>query len=535
MTTIDSQKSDFANSPQVSTPKVSSPKVSSSRVLALAMVWPTVFSSTVISGCAFDFADAAISSSGDFGATVGGVKDMKLARALVAEGNIPPPEAFLVEGMFAEHDLPLDGDPCNEIFCLRAAAGTAPTLQNAEAGWVQLALSSNINPNTYTRPNAALIAVVDVSGSMGFGYGDHGTPGEMSRAVLEQIGAQLTRDDVFAMVTYGSNSQVALEPVRGDEQNTIQARIADLHEDGSTNMEAGMRVAFDLAQRIKNEHPELDDVRALLFTDAQPNVGITDSNSFSAMAAQAADNGVSLTVFGMGLGLGQELVTEMSKLRGGNSFSVITPDDVDTVLDENWPYLVSPIAYNLHVSATLPAEPRFVVGASYGFPGTDPQERAIDAASVFLSKRRGALLLRVDREDAGDDDALSTSSPKDAFSLDMSLSYRTRDGEEHTATLSTQHQLDATHTIDARGHFFAQNSTAKATALAILVESLKTATTLYNNDPVAAEELARLATERIEADAAAYGEDLQSEAVFARALLDLIVARAPMGNLYGGF
>ena len=62
-------------------------------------------------------------SPGEFGATPGGVKDMGLARELVANGKVPPPEAFVVEGMFAEHDLGLVGQSCASELCLRTAQG----------------------------------------------------------------------------------------------------------------------------------------------------------------------------------------------------------------------------------------------------------------------------------------------------------------------------------------------------------------------------------------------------------------------------
>ena len=65
---------------------------------------------------------------GEFGATQGGVQDMSLARELVAQGRVPPPEAFVVEAMFSEHDLPIAGPPCQTTLCLRAAMGIAPAI-----------------------------------------------------------------------------------------------------------------------------------------------------------------------------------------------------------------------------------------------------------------------------------------------------------------------------------------------------------------------------------------------------------------------
>ena len=88
--------------------------------LALAVAVASVLSS------ACTMADMA--SSPGMGATPGGVKDMGTARELIAQGQVPPSEAFLVEGMFSEHDLPLDGPSCQRTLCLRAALGWAPTV-----------------------------------------------------------------------------------------------------------------------------------------------------------------------------------------------------------------------------------------------------------------------------------------------------------------------------------------------------------------------------------------------------------------------
>src|SRR5262245_16200357 len=114
------------------------------------------------------FGDDALGDD-DFGATPGGVKDMTIARELVANGPIPPPEALLVEAMFSEHDLPLSGAPCSMTLCLKAGAGVAPDRAGVSHGWLQVGMSSNVDPETWQRPPTTFILTVDVSGSMGWG------------------------------------------------------------------------------------------------------------------------------------------------------------------------------------------------------------------------------------------------------------------------------------------------------------------------------------------------------------------------------
>src|SRR4051812_3016659 len=89
---------------------------------------------------------------GGMGATVGGVKDMRLARDLIGRGMVPPSDAILVEAMFSEHDLPLAGPPCERTLCLRSAAGFAPELDGTGRGFVQIGLSSAVDPATWQRP-----------------------------------------------------------------------------------------------------------------------------------------------------------------------------------------------------------------------------------------------------------------------------------------------------------------------------------------------------------------------------------------------
>src|SRR5688500_8702775 len=145
---------------------------------------------------------------GDFGATPGGVKDLRFARELVALGQVPPANALLVEAMFAEHDLGITGAPCARTLCLRAAAGFAPELDETPRGWAQVGLSSTIDPATWQRPSTTFIFTVDVSGSMG--WGDETTPGGLSRKLLHALTDQLRDDDRASIVIYGSDVQTRM-------------------------------------------------------------------------------------------------------------------------------------------------------------------------------------------------------------------------------------------------------------------------------------------------------------------------------------
>lgn len=482
---------------------------------------PALFALALGAGCTSAGAPAHFGAPGaaDFGATPGGVQDMGLARALVEQGRVPPPEAFVVEGMFSEHDLPVAGATCASVLCVRAAGAIAPNLDGDARAWAQIGLSSTVDPESYERPAVTLIATVDVSGSMGFDYGGaDDTPGELSRALLHRIAAELGEADRIAIVTYGSDVSTALPVTSAASRDAIEGVIEGLTTNGSTNMEAGLRRAYELAHA---EAGHGRDVRVLLFSDEQPNVGATHATEFQAMVQEGADAGIGITLFGMGLGLGQELFEAMSHLRGGNAFSIMAPDDVPTLMDESWPFMLTPIAYDMQVTVTPSSGTSVLRG--YGFPGASEDGSArLEVASVFLSRRRGALLIEVGRDD---------DSPIRQAGATLSLEYERPDGAPVSETLAVDwSSLDA----DARGHAYAQPATGRTVALAVAVTGMHDAAARYATDRDAAIALADATATRLSADAEALDDEgLRVEAAFAAELLELMRAGAAQGGLYG--
>ncbi|MCB9559701.1 MAG: VWA domain-containing protein [Kofleriaceae bacterium] len=455
---------------------------------------------------------------GDFGATPGGVKDMHFARELIAAGQVPPPEALLVEGMFAEHDLGLAGDACTQPLCVRAAAGIAPGRGGEPRGWLQVGLSSNVDPDAWQRPATTFIFTVDVSGSMGWDYQDEPSPGALSRDLLHRLADQLGATDEVAIVTYGNDVRTALPVHRGDDHAAVHAAIDGLSTDGSTDMEAGLRRAYDLGRDAVGRGR--DNVRIVLFTDVQPNVGATSSSDFEAMVAAGADAGVDITVVALGLGIGPEVLQGMAHLRGANAFSLFRFADVETFMADEYPWFTTPLAYDLTLDVAPSAG--LAVDTAYGFPTGPGEDPGLDVSTVFLSKRHGALLvsLRADAVDA-----------LDGLAADLTLSFTTPGGDVRSQQLHVARDGAA---IDERGQWFAQPSVATTTALALLVSGMHDAAAAYAVDPAGAQAVMDAADVRFAADAAGLADpDLDVEVALSAAMRQLVADRAPQGSLYG--
>lgn len=328
----------------------------------------------------------------EFGATQGGVQDLAFARSLLAEGKIPPPEALTVQGAFSEYDLPLAGTACERLLCLRGATGSAADLGGNRSLWVQIGMSSNLNPKTWRRPAMSLILVVDVSGSMAWTYGRNGqgdTPGDVADVIIRQLAEQLGDGDRVALVTFGSSVRTEIQPSAFD-RNTLVDTVDSMATGGGTDMESGLRKGYVYAYEEANAGYN---TRILLFTDEQPNIGATDASHFGGMVRDGSQKGVGITVFGLGQGLGASLMLEMSQIENANAFSLSATEQVAGWYEGNWPWAVSPLAFNLEVSLTVPDGYR--IGAAYGI-AADSGRPEIAASTVFLSQKKGAILLRYD-------------------------------------------------------------------------------------------------------------------------------------------
>jgi Ca-activated chloride channel family protein len=470
--------------------------------------------------------DVAGAPGGGFGATPGGVKDMQFARELVENGQVPPPEAFLVEGMFSEHDLGLTGEPCQTLLCLRSAVAVAPTLAGEPSGWLQIGMSSTIDPATFERPSLTLVATVDVSGSMGWEYSneetEYPTPGALSRRLLHALSARLGPKDRIAIVTYGDRVATPLELTAGDRHEIIEETIDALGTAGSTNMEAGLERAYAIARSAVADG-QTEETRIVLFTDVQPNVGATTASEFEQMVTGGAEDGVGITVLGLGLGLGQEVMNAMSHLRGGNAFSMMRDEHIDSFIEEEWPWFVSPIAYDLSMKV-VPTE-GFVIRDRYGFPEGTEEEAGFEVSSVFLSRRKGALLLRIAPDQSNGAAAL------DAFAVQATLRYLTPAGEEVSLQLDAGYQGQP---LDARGHYYEQTGTGRTLALALLVTGMRDAATLYGSgQATAAIELMQGTRDRFAADAEVLADPgLTPELELASKVLELMESGASQGGFY---
>jgi Ca-activated chloride channel family protein len=283
-------------------------------------------------------------------------------------------------------------------------------------------------------------------------------------------------------------------------------------------MYGGLQRAYEIGRQARAAGR--DNVRVILFTDVQPNVGPTSPTAFDNLVSEGADDGVHLTVVGLGLGMGPEVMQSMAKVRGANAYSMTKNEHITEFMTDEWPWFTVPIAYDLAVDVRHSSG--LTIENGYGFPTGFAEDPRFDVATVFLSKRRGALLVSLTED---------TPGALDLAYADADLSWANPSGVVRTTTVRATRDGTA---LDARGQWFAQEATARTTALALLVSGMHDAAAAYGGDPALASRIMRTTQDRFEGDAAAIGApDLAPEVELGRAMLGLIEERAPQGSLYG--
>jgi Ca-activated chloride channel family protein len=245
-----------------------------------------------------------------------------------------------------------------------------------------------------------------------------------------------------------------------------------------------------------------------------PNVGATGEGEFMELLSANSEAGRDTTVFGVNIAFGQALVTKISAVRGANYFYLSDADRTRKVFDEDFDFLVTPIAYDLRMELT-PAE-GFRVEAVYGVPGVDPgaSTAALDVATVFLSRRRGAIVARL--SGSGE---VQPNQPVVA----NGLSFQPVEGEAPPAVSLTA-KYEGSAPLSSTASWYSQSTVRKTVALTNFILGARLACEHWQKgEKAAAREVADRTAALLQAEAEALNDaPLRIEAELARKLAALM-------------
>jgi Ca-activated chloride channel family protein len=230
----------------------------------------------------------------------------------------------------------------------------------ADGGWlVRALLRIDGEPRTdENRVPLNLSVVLDRSGSMA------GEKIQAAKEAARSLVRKLFREDVVSVVAFDTHVETIAEPGTGEAQEDLADRLAAINAGSMTNLSGGWLKGREHVDAGRREGAVN---RVLLMTDGLANQGITEPAKLEGLCRSAAENGVTTTTIGFGIGQNEALLQAMSDAGGGATYYIEEFDQAEDVFDEELQGLLSVCAQNLAVQLR-PTQGNECVQVWHGYP-----------------------------------------------------------------------------------------------------------------------------------------------------------------------
>jgi Ca-activated chloride channel family protein len=213
-------------------------------------------------------------------------------------------------------------------------------------------------PEDERRVPLNLSLVLDRSGSMSGGKLE--AVKEAARGLIRRLHPQ----DVVSVVAFDDRVDTVAHPGTAGDQGGLEAALMAMQPGATTNLSGGWLQGRALLQ----EHFDAEGVnRVILLTDGLANVGVTDRETLTRLAAQARESGAGTTTVGVGADFDEELLVAMADAGGGSHYYIERLDQAGGVFEEEIEGLLGIAAQNLTVTIR-PREAVAVAAVHHGYP-----------------------------------------------------------------------------------------------------------------------------------------------------------------------
>lgn len=219
-----------------------------------------------------------------------------IVRNYMSEENPYPDESLhdiRIEEMlnYFDYDYKYSGKKLNDKFVVSAEIGQTPWNHDTKLMVVNIK-AYDLPKDYYDGSN--LVFLIDTSGSMN-------SPDKfpLMKESIKLLVNELTEKDTVSIVTYSGDSATLLEGAKGSEKDKINSIIDELEPYGSTNGEGGIKTAYKIAEKYKENH---SNNRIIMCSDGDLNVGMTSADELEDLVSKKRESGIYLFILGFGLG-----------------------------------------------------------------------------------------------------------------------------------------------------------------------------------------------------------------------------------------
>ncbi|MGB8861632.1 MAG: von Willebrand factor type A domain-containing protein [Ilumatobacteraceae bacterium] len=235
-----------------------------------------------------------------------------LARGSLDAGVIPDPQTVrteeFVNAFEQDYDQPADGP-----FAVTIDGASAPFLP-AGSRVVRVGIQG-LAVDDADRKDANLTFVIDISGSMA-------DPGKLDaiRPALHELVESLRPTDQVGIVVYSDSTRALLPPTSVSDRSAIDVAIQSLQPEGSTSVEAGLRLGYEEAQRTLDRE-RIN--RVVLLSDGVANVGATGPEEILSVIDDGVQHGIDLVTVGFGMGEYNDTLMEQLADQGDGFYAYV--------------------------------------------------------------------------------------------------------------------------------------------------------------------------------------------------------------------
>jgi len=195
-------------------------------------------------------------------------------------------------------------------------------------GWrgspIESVLPLNLDvPRQLQRPSAALVLVLDKSGSMSFPVaGARATQQEIANEAAAIAVESLSARSLVGVIAFDTMVSTIVPLGPNDDPDSIVAGIRSIRPGGGTNISGGLAAAERMLEGVDVEQRQI-----VFLTDGRSMPGQERE-----IATRLADAGVMLTTIGVGDDIDAALLRELAELGRGEFFMVRNPRSLPRVL-----------------------------------------------------------------------------------------------------------------------------------------------------------------------------------------------------------
>ena len=320
-----------------------------------------------------------------------GTSSYDLTRRHLEDGELPSRDKLRTEEFLAAIDYQFPR-PNKGALALHLSGGPSPFREGRDdLRLLQFGVQAREVADG-ERPGTRLTLALDVSASMRWGGRL-----EITRRALREFIGRIGPKDRISLVVFSEDAYVLVEDIGGDQEQVLLAAVDSLTPQNSTNVGAGLRLAYAVAQH--GALPATMDNRVVLLTDALAELDPASRDRIGERLVDAAARGVTLDVVDLRRKEEQEeadpLMTALARAGGGRIHRATGADQVGWALSEVLTGKSQLIAADARLKVTF--NPNSV--AAYRLFGHEPRSitglKPAEAETDFHAGQSGTALFEV--------------------------------------------------------------------------------------------------------------------------------------------